>query len=63
MLGIGRPTKCHFASEWTETLNTIDVIHHTDVWRLICTDCRVCKLDLGNKMALGNETETDILDT
>lgn len=24
-LGIGRPTKCHFASEWTESLNTIDV--------------------------------------
>lgn len=64
MLGIGWPTKCHFVSEWTEKLNTIDVTHQTDISCLIwgsCTQGPVCKLDkLQN--GPGNETETDILD-
>lgn len=45
MLGIGWVTECHFTSEWTETLDTIDVTPHADVWSLICTEGSICKLD------------------
>lgn len=34
-LGIGSPSKCHFGSEWSATLNTTDVTLQTDISCLI----------------------------